>query len=355
MRVNPVDRFSTLRLSSGKTLRNRIVVPPMASQTADSEGFVTEETLRHYARLAEAMPGLLIVEYTFVHPSGRSEENQLGIQSDAQIEGLRRLADTIKRSGALAGIQITHAGGKTEKTLTDGRLMAPSAVAVPVKDRQLEVPAAMAESEIDLWRRSFSDAVSRAVQAGFDLVEFHSAHGYGLNQWLSGITNHRNDGYGQSHSGRMRLLLEIVRNAKARYPHLLFSVRMPGQDFIEDGLTIDDAIQVAQALENEGVDLIHVSSGIGGWRRPGGRNGEGYLVDEAARIQAAVKTPVIGVGGIETGAYIDEALQNRRFTLASVGRAILKDPKAWSENHLQCTKLNSKKHLFAPPCVFAGC
>jgi NADPH2 dehydrogenase len=306
----------------------------MASQTADDGGFVTEQTLSHYARLAEGRPGLLMVEYTYVHRSGRSEDRQLGIQSDTHVDGLKRLARTIQASGALAGIQITHAGGKTERTLTEGQLMAPSGIAVPVKDRSLEVPTPMADHEITLWKEAFLQAVDRAVQAGFDCVEFHSAHGYGLNQWLSGITNQRTDAYGGGLKARMALLLEIVQAARSRYPHLLLSVRMPGQDFIGGGLEIEDTIEIAQALERIGIDLIHVSSGIGGWRRPGNREGEGYLVNEATRIQASVRIPVIGVGGIETGTYIDHGLQTHQFALAAVGRAILKDPKTWQIKNL---------------------
>lgn len=331
MKTFPIDRYSPLRVSSEKTLRNRVVVPPMASQTADENGFVTEKTRNHYKRLAEAKPGLLIVEYTFIDKSGCSEESQLGIQTDAHIPGLRELARAIRASGALAGIQMTHGGGKSERSLTGGVLMGPSAIAVPVKDRQLEIPEAMTWADLEAWRRAFILAADRAVKAGFDLVEFHSAHGYGLNQWLSPLTNQRTDAYGVNLAGRMRLLLEIVTAVRARHPQLLISVRMPGQDFIEGGLRVEDSIQVAQALEAVGVNLIHVSSGIGGWRRPKERVGEGYLVAEATRIQAAVKIPVIGVGGIESGRYIDESLQLNRFSLAAVGRAILRNPKQWGE------------------------
>lgn len=331
METTQISRFSELSFFNGKKIRNRIVVPPMASDTADDRGFVTEKTLSHYLRLAVAQPGLLIVEYSFVHMSGRSEEHQLGIHTDDHIVGLSKLAQNIQSTGALAGIQITHAGAKTERRLTDGRLMAPSNLAVPVKDRQLERPESMTMDEIKNWQKSFSDAVDRAVQAGFDVVEFHSAHGYGLNQWLSGITNERKDGYGCTLQGRMRLLLEVLSSARQKYPHQLFSVRIPGQDFIEGGLSLSDSIEIAKALQDVGADLVHVTSGIGGWRRPGHRNGEGYLVAEAAEIQAALDIPVIGVGGIETGGFIDENLRQGRFSLAAVGRAILKDPQAWFE------------------------
>ena len=322
-------------MKNGKALRNRIVVPPMASQTANGKGLVTERTLSHYERLAEAAPGLLMVEYTFVHDSGRSEEHQLGIQSDSHIFGLTQLANRIKQSGSIAGIQITHSGGKTERTLTGGVLMGPSAVAVPVKDRIMETPAAMSKDEICLWIDAFVIAVERAVLAGFDLVEFHAAHGYGLNQWLSPITNRREDVYGGDLQGRMRIILKIISTVRTKHPDLLLSVRMPGQDFLEGGITTEEAVEIAQALETAGIDILNVSSGIGGWRRPSPRIGEGYLVNEAAAIQAKVEVPVIGVGGIETGDFIDASLEANRLSLAAIGRAILRDPKQWRIQNLE--------------------
>jgi NADPH2 dehydrogenase len=334
MENDSINRFRPLKLQNGKLLRNRVVVPPMASQTADENGFVTEKTLAHYDRLTAANPGLLMVEYTYVDLSGKSEDHQLGIQSDDHIPGLMKLAAIIKSSGAVAGIQITHSGAKTDRALTGGVLMGPSRVAVPVKDRELEVPSPMTQAQIDLWKTAFVEAADRAAQAGFDLVEFHSAHGYGLNQWLSPITNHRTDQYGYDLHGRMKLLLDIVACVRAKHPSLLLSVRMPGQDFLEGGIATGEAVEVAQALEIAAIDILNISSGIGGWRRPSPRIGEGYLVNEAAMIQANVQIPVIGVGGIETGAYIDKALSERKFSLAAVGRAILSDPQNWAQTHL---------------------
>jgi NADPH2 dehydrogenase len=334
MKNESLCRFTELRFKNGKRLSNRVVVPPMASETADSEGFVTDKTLSHYKRLSESRAGLVMVEYTYAHLSGRSEEKQLSAQSDAHIEGLSELAKLIHQAGALAGIQLTHAGGKTTRDLTGGSLMGPSPVTVPVKDRTLEAMDPMSESDIKLWKVWFKAAVARANKAGFDFVEFHAAHGYGLNQWLSPLTNLRSDLYGGTLGRNARLLFEIVRNARAEHPDLLLAVRMPGQDFIEGGLNPSDAVWLAKELELAGVDLIDVSSGIGGWRRPRDRTHEGYLVDEASRVQASVNTPVIGVGGIESGAYINRSLLERRFSLAAVGRAILKDPQIWGDTHL---------------------
>jgi NADPH2 dehydrogenase len=329
-----VNRYSSLHVGRSKTFRNRVVVPPMASGTATETGFVTIATIAHYQNLTRARPGLLTVEYTYVHKSGRSEKHQLGLTTDAHINGLTQIAAVIRSAGAAAGIQLTHAGGKSERRLTGGGLMGPSAIAVPVRDRVTEAAEPMSHADISLWKNAFVAAADRAVVAGFDLVELHAAHGYGLNQWLSPLTNQRDDEYGGDLQGRTRLLLEIVRLIRGRHPQLLVSVRMPGQDFIPGGLSIADAVNIAKSLEAAGVDVLSVSSGLGGWRRPELRTGEGYLVADAAQIQPHVRIPVIGVGGIVSGAFIDQALQQKYFSLAAVGRALLNSPGAWAESQL---------------------
>ena len=322
------QRFKHLQVRS-KSFRNRIVVPPMASQTALNSGMASTKSFEHYQRLSLAKPALLIVEYSYVHSSGKSESNQMAIDQDEQIEGLKSISNLIKASGALSGIQITHSGSKSNSQIAGGRTLAPSEIAVPIKGEVLETPKAMNLFEIEQMKSWFLLAADRAVKAGFDLVEIHSAHGYGLNQWLSPITNHRQDCYGKNLAGRSLLLLEIVRSIRKAHPSLLLSVRMPGQDFLEGGLQIDDSIQIAQFLKDAGVDILHISSGIGGWRRPNDRVGEGYLVDEAKAIASHVALPVIGVGGIQTANYIDDALEKKFFSFAAIGRAILNDPFGW--------------------------
>lgn len=330
------NRFSPLKIRE-KILKNRVVVPPMASQTALSNGEVSEMTLNHYQRLAEASPGLLIVEYSYVQFSGKSEENQLAIDHDDKISGLKKLAIRIQDGGALAGIQLTHAGGKTHSHLTGGILLGPSDVAVPVKAEILEKPQMMSLEKINEMKLWYLNAARRAVAAGFDLIEIHAAHGYGLNQWLSPITNKRQDLYGGDLRARARLLLEIIDLIRKNFSNILLSVRMPGQDFFEGGLKTEDAIAIAILLEQAGVDVLHISSGIGGWRRPLDRQGEGYLVNEAKKIAEYVKIPVIGVGGIQTAAYIDAALSDGAFSLAAIGRAILSDPAKWRKSQMMCS------------------
>ncbi|HXH32618.1 MAG TPA: NADH:flavin oxidoreductase [Bacteriovoracaceae bacterium] len=324
--MKTLDRHTTLPLRNHKTLANRVVLPPMASETADEQGLVTPATLDHYTRLATSRAGLLMVEYSFVHRSGRSEGKQLGIDGVENLPGLTQLAQVLKAHGSLAGIQLTHAGGKTERILTQGELQAPSSVAVPVNGKTLEAPTPMTQAHIDLWVESFIQAAGLAAAAGFDLVEIHAAHGYGINQWLSPLTNRRTDRYGGSIDTNMTVLLEILRGIRQKHPGLLLAVRIPGQDFYPGGLSREDCVFIARTLESAGVDIIDVSSGIGGWRRPGARTGEGYLIEEAAHIQQQLGIPVIGVGGIKTGEYVDQIVASGSVSLAAIGRAFLAEP-----------------------------
>jgi len=315
-----------LQLNNEIMLNNRIVVPPMASQTADKRGFVTKKTQDHYKRLTLSRAALIMLEYTFVHISGKSEDNQLGLSSDEHIQGLSNIAKIIESANLTPAIQLTHAGGKTSRSLTDGSMISPSAIRIPTKANDLDIPDRASLDQIYFLKKSFIESSVRAYKAGFKIIELHSAHGYGLNQWLSPITNQRNDLYGGDLFSRSRLLLEIIDEIKRRLPHILLSVRIPGMDHFQGGFSINESIQLSRILESHDVDIINVSSGIGGWKRPRQRYGEGYLVDDAKAIQKAIHIPVIGVGGIKTKNYINDSLDKGFFSLAAVGRAILNNP-----------------------------
>lgn len=228
--TSQLNRYSNYIFNTKKVAQNRVVIPPMASQTADSDGFVTQATIDHYQRLGLAQAGLMFVEYSYVHPSGKGEASQLGVDSDEKIEGLTSLVQVIHESGSLAGLQLVHVGGKTTTELTGSALMAPSSIAVPVKGWSPETPIAMTEVDIENWIQWFKAAAVRANQAGFDFIELHAAHGYGLNQWLSPITNQRQDLFGGTIQNRSRLLLNIVKEIKSILPKLLIAVRLPAQD-----------------------------------------------------------------------------------------------------------------------------
>lgn len=335
-----LDRLSSYKFKNGKIAPNRVVVPPMASQTADSEGHATKKTVEHYVNLASSGAGLIFVEYSHIHFSGKGEANQLAVDSDDKIMGLKKVASAIKENGALAGLQLVHVGGKTTTELTHGSFMAPSSIPVPVKGWEAEIPQAMTLDQIELWVQWFVQAAHRATLAGFDFVELHAAHGYGLNQWLSPITNQRQDEFGGSIARRAKLLFRIVTEIKNQIPDLLLAVRLPAQDHFIGGLSANEMVWVVKQLENLGVDLLDVSSGIGGWKRPEGHQGQGYLVPDAMLLKANISIPVIGVGGIETGSFIDELVSNHKVDFTAVGRAILSNPLSWGLTHL-CTSKSS--------------
>jgi NADPH2 dehydrogenase len=329
-----LDRWSPLPFKNGLVARNRVVIPPMASKTADGHGIPTENSFHHYQNLNRAGAGIIFVEYTLVHSTGRSDPNQMGLDSDSQILAHRNLVSIIKASGALAGIQLVHAGGKSAKEFTGGPLLGASAIVVPTVEKQLECPLELNIKEIETYQSWYVDAAVRAAKAGYDIVELHCAHGYGLNQWLSPLTNQRRDDYGGSLKNRSKMLLEIFQKIRTALPDKILGVRLPGQDHLEGGLLPADMIFIAQQLQQEGADFLDVSSGIGGWRRPRDRVGEGYLLAEAAFIQYKVQIPVIGVGGIESGDFIDRSVGSGEVALTAVGRKILNNPQQFYDEVL---------------------
>ena len=298
----------------------------MASATSDKKGFVTQETINHYSRLMKANPGIAMAEYTYVHESGKSEPNQMGVYCEENIKGLSEIASLFNQNGSLSILQLAHGGGKSSTDLTGGRLLAPSQVRVPVKNHTLELPDKATQKDIKSIKNAFIQGASRAERAGFKGIELHSAHGYGLNQWLSPLTNKRKDLYGGNVYNRAKLLFEIVSEIRKNQKDKVISVRVPGKDHITDGIQSKEMILICQHLEKLGVDIINVSSGLGGWRRPQGRKGEGYLVQDASVIQQHVNIPVIGVGGIQSSEYIDRTLENNKVSFVAIGRTILNDP-----------------------------
>ncbi|WP_261884200.1 NADH:flavin oxidoreductase [Vibrio pelagius] len=323
-------RFQPLNIAT-HTLKNRLVVPPMASQTATTDGLTTDATTEHYRNLSRSGAGLVMVEYSFVHTTGKSEPNQLGAHNDECIEGMTKIADAIHSNGAKAGFQLTHCGGKAQLDICPD-LMGPSGITVPAYDRTLPQPKAMSVDDIKLWIESFVQAAIRVEKAGFDFVELHCAHGYGLNQFLSPITNQRDDQYGGSLENRIRMVVDIIKAIRST-TQLAVMVRIPGQDLYPQGLTQESVVKMCQSFIATGVSIIDVSSGIGGWNRPKDRRGEGYLVSESHYLKKAdLGVPIIGVGGIETADYIEQALEHSYFDLAAVGRAILRGPEQFAND-----------------------
>jgi 2,4-dienoyl-CoA reductase-like NADH-dependent reductase (Old Yellow Enzyme family) len=309
------------------TLKNRICMSPLGTNFATARGEVTQRLLDHYEARARGGAGLVIVEGTWVHPSGKTFVNQLGAYDDSLIPGLETLARTIKAHGAVSILQLHHGGRQADPKISGSQPLAPSALACPISR---VVPKEMSLQEIAVIEEAFIEAARRARDAGFDGVEFHAAHEYLISEFLSPYTNKRTDDYGGSLENRLRLILEILHGARQRLgADFIVSVRMNGDDYIPDGLTLVDAVQIAKALETGGVDLLNVSGGV--YVTPHLiisplPLGPGVHLHLSAAIKRAVTIPVIGVGRITTPEFAEQALAEGKADLVALGRALLVDP-----------------------------
>jgi NADPH2 dehydrogenase len=321
------DLLSPLSLQ-GLTLRNRIVMPPMWSSQATPDGMVTPAIVEYHRRRAAAGCGLVIVEHAFVSLRGRHTATQIGVHTGAAIEGLTRLAAAIKREGAVACLQISHAGSRGSARVIGARPLAPSAVRHP-SEPDGDVPEAITPGMVPGIIGAFADAATRAQAAGFQAVEVHAAHGFLLSQFLSPLTNHRDDQYGGRVENRHRLHLEVLREVRTRLPReMAVFVRLGAHDEMPGGLELDDACRTAEKLVETGAGLIDVSGGLQGSRGAG--KGPAYFVAYAEAIRAVVKVPVLVAGGLGEPDLADRIVREGRADLIGVGRAMLNDPD-WAQ------------------------
>jgi NADPH2 dehydrogenase len=310
------------------TLPNRIVMPPMVTFLSEDDGAVTPAHLEHYER--SSGPGLMIVEGTAVSPEGRISRRQLGIYSDRHIEGLARLARIIHGSGAVAGIQIHHAGATAFTGREDKKYQHIMTILFRWLKQQITV------SNLHRIREAFRNAARRAVEAGFDIVELHAAHGYLFTQLLCPLKNRRIDRYGGSAKNRRRYLLEVFRTVQSEMRgRALVVCRLGLADGHRGGLSLSEGLATASILEKNGMKLLDASCGSG---TPGHvrllksrYSGRLHLAHEA---KMRVGIPVIGGGDIREPKLAEQALQDGMADLIYVGRGILADP-AWARKVIE--------------------
>jgi NADPH2 dehydrogenase len=308
----------------GYTLRNRIVLPPMQTGRASFEGAVTNRLINFYVRRSSCI-GLPIVEHSYVSPTGKIGPKQLGIHDDSSISGFKKLAQGLHTVGAPAVVQISHAGGVTNKRVIGVEPMGPSP---REKTRMLDV------SEIEGIADEFALAAERAVNAGFDGVELHGAHGYLLNQFFSPLFNRREDEFGGSLENRMRFPLLVVKKVRQRLLGRILLFRLGSDDLAPSGTHIEDSVAFAKKLEKLGVDIIDVSGGMCGSEPKQLRQFKGYFIPQAQAIKNAVNVPVIGVGGITEAEYADKLVSEGKVDLVAVGRAFWRDSQ-WAEKAIE--------------------
>jgi NADPH2 dehydrogenase len=308
------------------TLKNRIVLPPMGTNVASEEGELTDKHLQRYLPVAEAGVGLIIVEHSYVSREGRYRATQLGVWHDKLIPGLRRLVDAVHAHGVPICLQLNHSGAKGFPEVIGRQPAGPSDVVPPGSTAK---PRPMTREEIAEVVRAFGEAARRALEAGFDAVEVHGAHGYLLSQFVSPVLNTRNDEYGGDLEGRLRLPLEVLVEVRKRvgadYPVFY---RLGADDLVPGGVTPEEGERIAARLAAAGVDVLDISGGIGG----GGADlfsEQGFFVPLAARVKRASNAIVIGVGNVREPAYADRVVREGQIDLVAVGRAQAADP-AWS-------------------------
>jgi len=313
-------------------IKNRIVMPPMANDLSSENGEVTDRHIDHYVARARADVGLIIVEHSYIVPEGKMSVNQLGIHKDDIVPGLRRLADSIREAGARSAIQLTHAGANTTSEVCGCQPVGPSNIAVPGRK---EEPRPLEAAEIRDLVDAYRQAARRALEAGFDSIEVHGAHGFLLSEFVSPHTNRRTDEYGGSMEKRLRFPLDVIgavrQQAGAAYP-LLY--RFGASDFLQDGLALDDARKIAPILVENGIDILDVSGGLCGSRPKDLGDQPGYFVPLAQSIRSVVDVPVIAVGGIKDAVFANSVIAEEKADLVAVGRALLKNPD-WAREALE--------------------
>jgi 2,4-dienoyl-CoA reductase-like NADH-dependent reductase (Old Yellow Enzyme family) len=323
-------------------LRNRVVISPMCQYSAQ-DGVANDWHFAHLARFALGGAGLIFVEATAVRREGRITHGDMGLWQDAQVAPLKRIAAFLKSQGAVPAIQLGHAGRKASMQrpwhgngpLDDSDrargeevwpIVAPSALAM---DQGWLVPHELTPSEMTSLREDFRRAALRAIEAGFEVVEIHGAHGYLLQSFLSPLGNRRNDAYGGDRAGRMRFPLEIAETMRAAWPKerpVFF--RVSAIDGIEGGWTLDDTVALALELKARGIDVIDCSSGGIAGSATAARipRGPGFQVPFAERVRRDAGIKTMAVGLILEPQQAEAVLRDGQADLVAIGREALFDP-----------------------------
>ena len=312
-------------LSKNIEFKNRVVMPPMATAKADDNGNITEDILKYYEdKTKNRLFSAVIVEHNYVDKRGKAHPRQMSVADDSAIAGLSKLASVIKNNEALAILQISHAGSASKKADIGMDPVAPTAMLHPSRKDKPDMPVELTIKEIENIRDRFIQGAIRAQKAGFDGVEIHSAHGYLLDQFLSPLSNKREDEYGGDIYGRIKLHIDIIKGIrKAVGPDYPIFIRMGAGDFMEGGLSKEDSVIAAKEFEKAGVDVIDISGGMCFYTIP--ETKPGYFDVISKPIYDAVNVPVILTGGVKKGSDIEDILNRDVCDLVGVGRAVYKN------------------------------
>lgn len=305
-------------------LKNRIVMPPMCMYKSDNSGELKTFHKGHYLARAIGGVGFIILEATAVEPRGRISANDLGLWDDSFIDSHKKLNEQIHSFGAKTAIQLAHAGRKCN--VENETPVAPSAISFSSENKLFKTPKEVSIEDIKNIKELFIKAALRAKLANYDALELHAAHGYLLCEFLSPLSNLRNDIYGGSLENRCRLTLEIAKELKKKID-LPLIVRISADEWMQEGWNIDDSIYLSKELERVGVDSIHVSSG--GNQEKTDKPLEPkplYQANFAKDIKKEVNIPVIAVGLITTAKQGEKLLEEKYCDFVAYGRELLRSP-----------------------------
>lgn len=324
---------------AGLELKNRLVRSATAERMSDEDGRPEQAMIELYTALTRGGVGLIVTGHAFVHESGKAHSTMTGVHRDDLIHSLQALSGVVHREGGKVVMQINHAGRKASEEVIGRTPVAPSPVP-EVKGGPR--PHELTEAEIEELIAAFSRAAGRTKEAGFDGVQLHGAHGYLINQFCSPASNWRRDRWGGSIARRLRFLEEVAAAVRdevgSDYPLL---IKLGIQDFVRDGLTLDDGFEIVCHLADWGIDGVEISCGIGGTSsrkdilRP---EDEAYFLPQARRAREATDLPLILVGGMRSLAAMESILEEGTADFISMSRPLIREPdlpNQWREGRTE--------------------
>ena len=309
-------------------LKNRIVMPALASFLIGTDGSISDATVEHYRRRAAGGAAMVIMEACAVSPEGIVSPHQAVIYDDHFIDGLAKIARAMKAEGTVPAIQIHHGGRQTSVKIINRRPLAPSPLPCPTIRGEVEP---LTIDGIQELVQKFSDAAHRSCLAGFELIEIHGAHGYLVNQFLSPFSNIREDEYGGSVVGRTRFAREIIETVRQRVgPEFPISFKISAEEYVDSGLTTEESIEILKILVQAGVDVVQVSAGTDvtpEWICQPMFMEKACLAESARQIKNALDIPVMAVGRINDPLIANDIISQKKADMVCIGRGLLADPE----------------------------